>query len=160
MENMDKELAVPNCVLIFQPKIPQMSRVISAQNVCPSPKVWKKALWVSLVRGYNPNLVNTKHIYKILIDIRYLPVISIWKSYLTLEEADDDADEALWPDWWLQVGPCWCCPCWCWWWFKKKRINYFFTFPKTCFHFQNVVPQGFVSVFFLFPKNTIINKNL
>ena len=45
MENMDNELTVPKCVLIVQPKIPQMPQKISAQNVCPSPKVqdfWKK----------------------------------------------------------------------------------------------------------------------
>ena len=39
---------------------------------------------------------------------------------------------------------------------QKKKINYF---PKTCFHFQNV--KGFMIVFcLLFPKNTIVNKNL
>jgi hypothetical protein len=38
---------VPKWVLIVLPKIPQMPQNISAQNVCPSPKVqdfWKKAL--------------------------------------------------------------------------------------------------------------------
>ena len=35
--------------------------------------------------------------------------------------------------------------------FSFKLINYFF-------HFQNV--KGFVSIFFLFLKNTIVNKNL
>ena len=53
MENMDKELTVPKWVLIVRPKIPQMPQKISAQNVCPSPKVrdfWKKSsLWMSVV---------------------------------------------------------------------------------------------------------------
>jgi len=39
MENMDKELTVPKWVLIVQTKIPQMPQKISAENVCPSPKV-------------------------------------------------------------------------------------------------------------------------
>ena len=39
MENMDKELTVPKWMLIVRPKIPQMPQKISAQNVCPSPKV-------------------------------------------------------------------------------------------------------------------------
>jgi hypothetical protein len=39
MENMDRELTVPKWVLIVRPKIPQMPQNISAQNVCPSPKV-------------------------------------------------------------------------------------------------------------------------
>jgi hypothetical protein len=36
---MDKELIVPKWVLIVRPKIPQMPQKMSAQNVCPSPKV-------------------------------------------------------------------------------------------------------------------------
>ena len=39
MENMDKELTVPKWVLIVQPKLPQMPQNLSAQFVCPSPKV-------------------------------------------------------------------------------------------------------------------------
>ena len=39
MENMDKGLTVPKWVLSVQPKIPQMSQNLSAQIVCPSPKV-------------------------------------------------------------------------------------------------------------------------
>ena len=39
MENMDKELTVPKWVLIVWPKIPQMPQKLSAQNVCPSPKI-------------------------------------------------------------------------------------------------------------------------
>ena len=38
MENMDK--TVPKWVLIVWPKIPQMLQNLSAQFVCPSPKVW------------------------------------------------------------------------------------------------------------------------
>ena len=40
MENMDKGLTVPKWVLINWPKIPQMPQNLSAQIVCPSPKVW------------------------------------------------------------------------------------------------------------------------
>ena len=54
MKNMDKELTVPKWVLIVRPKIPQMPQKISAQNVCPSPKVGdfrkKSSFWVSVVR--------------------------------------------------------------------------------------------------------------
>jgi hypothetical protein len=40
MENMDKELTVSKWVLMVRPKIPQMPQNLSAQFVCPSPKVW------------------------------------------------------------------------------------------------------------------------
>ena len=40
MEKMDVGLTVPKWVLIDQPKMPQMSQNLSAQIVCPSPKVW------------------------------------------------------------------------------------------------------------------------
>ena len=40
MENMEKGLTVPKWVLINRPKIPQMPQNLSAQIVCPSPKVW------------------------------------------------------------------------------------------------------------------------
>jgi hypothetical protein len=40
MENMDKGLTVPKWVLINCLKIPQMPQNISAQILCPSPKVW------------------------------------------------------------------------------------------------------------------------
>ena len=56
MENMDKGLTVPKWVLIVWPKIPQMPQNLSAQFVCPSPKVLdfnEKGLhWASLVRDY------------------------------------------------------------------------------------------------------------
>ena len=48
---MDKRLTVPKWVLINRPKIPQN---LSAQIVCPSPKVWdfdeKRLHWASVVR--------------------------------------------------------------------------------------------------------------
>ena len=54
MENMDKGLTVPKWVLIVQPKIPQMPQNLSAQFVCPSPKVLdfneKRLHWASVVR--------------------------------------------------------------------------------------------------------------
>ena len=55
MENMDKGLTVPKWVLINWPKIPQMPQNLSAQIVCPSPKVSdfdeKRLPWASVVRG-------------------------------------------------------------------------------------------------------------
>ena len=54
MENMDKGLTVPKWVLIVRPKIPQMPQNLSAQFVCPSPKVLdfneKRLHWASVVR--------------------------------------------------------------------------------------------------------------
>ena len=51
---MDKGLTVPKWVLINRPKIPQMPQNLSAQIVCPSPKVWdfdeKRLHWASVVR--------------------------------------------------------------------------------------------------------------
>ena len=53
MENMDKGLTVPKWVLIVWPKIPQMLQNLSAQFVCPIPKVLdfnrKRLHWASLV---------------------------------------------------------------------------------------------------------------
>ena len=53
MENMDKELTVPKWVLINGPKIPQMPQNLSAQIVCPSPKVCNfdenRLHWASVV---------------------------------------------------------------------------------------------------------------
>ena len=40
MKNMDKGLAVTKWVLIVQTKIAQIPQNLSAQFVCPSPKVW------------------------------------------------------------------------------------------------------------------------
>ena len=55
MENMDKGLTVPKWVLIVWPKIPQMPQNLSAQFVCPSPKVLdfneKRLHWASVVRA-------------------------------------------------------------------------------------------------------------
>ena len=57
MENMDKGLTVPKWVLIVWLKIPQMPQNLSAQFVCPSPKVLdfneKRLHWASVVRA-NP----------------------------------------------------------------------------------------------------------
>ena len=39
MENMNKGFTVPKWVLIVGPKIPQMPQNLSAQFVCPRPKV-------------------------------------------------------------------------------------------------------------------------
>ena len=54
MENMDKGLTVPKWVLINLSKISQMPQNLSAQIVCPSPKVWdfdeKRLHWASVVR--------------------------------------------------------------------------------------------------------------
>ena len=48
---------VPKWVLINRPKIPQMPQNLSAQIVCPSPKVWdfneKRLHWASVVRILN-----------------------------------------------------------------------------------------------------------
>ena len=55
MENMDTGLTVPKWVLIFWSKIPQMPQNLSAQFVCPSPKVLdfneKRLNWTSVVRA-------------------------------------------------------------------------------------------------------------
>ena len=54
MENMDKGLTLPKWVLIVWPRIPQMPQNLSAQFVCPSPKVLdfneKRLHWASVVR--------------------------------------------------------------------------------------------------------------
>jgi hypothetical protein len=53
VENMDKVLIVPKWVLIIGPKILQMLQNLSAQFVCPSPKVLdfneKRHHWASIV---------------------------------------------------------------------------------------------------------------
>ena len=55
MKNMDKGLTLPKWVLLVRPKVPQMPQNISAQFVCPSPKVLdfneKKLHWASIVRA-------------------------------------------------------------------------------------------------------------
>ena len=54
MENIDKGLTVPKWVLMNRPKIPQIPKKLSAQFICPSPKVWgfdeKMLHWASVVR--------------------------------------------------------------------------------------------------------------
>ena len=56
MENMDKGLTVPKWVLIIWPKIPQTPQTLSAQFVCPSPKVLdfneKRLHWASVARAW------------------------------------------------------------------------------------------------------------
>ena len=57
MENMDKGLTVPKWVLIVRLKIPQMPQNLSAQLVCPNPKVLdfneKRLFWASVVYFHN-----------------------------------------------------------------------------------------------------------
>ena len=40
MENVDKGLTVTKSMLMNWPKVPKMPQTLSAQIVCPSPKVW------------------------------------------------------------------------------------------------------------------------
>ena len=55
IEKMDKRLAVPKWVLTVWPKIHQMPQHLSAQFVCPGPKIMdfneKEPHWASVVRG-------------------------------------------------------------------------------------------------------------
>ena len=62
MENMDKGLTVPKWVLIFRPKIPQMPQKMSAQNDCPSQKVW--SFWKKLFLGVHSPWLQTTNIGK------------------------------------------------------------------------------------------------
>ena len=39
MKNMEKGITVPKCVLIVEPKIPQILQNVFARFVCPGPKV-------------------------------------------------------------------------------------------------------------------------
>ena len=59
MENMDKGLTVPKCVLMVWPKISQMPHNLSAQFVCPCPKDCdfneKRLHWASVVHGLMPS---------------------------------------------------------------------------------------------------------
>ena len=65
MENMDKGLTVPKWVLIVWPKIPQN---LSAQFVCPSPKVLdfneKRLHWASVVRDPDLQILGAYLIFK------------------------------------------------------------------------------------------------
>ena len=84
MEKMDKGLTVPKWVLIVQPKMPQN---LSAQFVCPSPKVLdfnKKKMrhWASVVRvptraNYLFNIYTTIAISVKIDDCNFLPLNSI-----------------------------------------------------------------------------------
>ena len=64
MENMDKEPTVLKWVTIVQPKILQMPQNVSAQFVCPRPKVLdfneKRLHWASIVRGVERVILMTK----------------------------------------------------------------------------------------------------
>ena len=55
MENLDKGCTVSKLGLIVRPKIPKRPQNLSAQFVCPSPKVWdfneKRLHWASEVCG-------------------------------------------------------------------------------------------------------------
>ena len=57
MENMGKGLTVPTWVLIVWPKIPQMPQNLSAQFLCPRPKVLdfneKRLHWAFAARVIN-----------------------------------------------------------------------------------------------------------
>ena len=61
MENMDKGLTVPKWALINWQKILQMHQNLSAEIVCPSPKVWnfdeKRYHWASVVRAWALQLI-------------------------------------------------------------------------------------------------------
>ena len=58
---MDKELTVQKWVLINRPKIPQIPRNLSAQIVCPSPKVWD--FYENKIKKINPGLANKDYIF-------------------------------------------------------------------------------------------------
>jgi hypothetical protein len=65
MKNMDKGLTVPKWMLIVWPKTPQMPQNLSAQFVCPSPKVLnfneKRLHWASVVRDFADPLKTWVH---------------------------------------------------------------------------------------------------
>ena len=58
---MDKGLIVPKWVLIVWQKIPQMPHNLSAQFVCPRPKVLnfneKRLHWASVVRDFTRKII-------------------------------------------------------------------------------------------------------
>jgi hypothetical protein len=59
---MDKGLTAPKWVLIVWPKIPQTHQNLSAQFVCPSPKILnfneKRLNWASVVRDREDTALN------------------------------------------------------------------------------------------------------
>ena len=67
MEKMDKGLTVSKWVLINCPKKTKMPQKLSAQIVCPSPKVWdfdeKRLHWASVVRAF-AYLITCTALYK------------------------------------------------------------------------------------------------
>ena len=81
MENMDKGLTVPKWVLIVQLKIPKMSLNLSAQFVCPRPKVLdfneKRLHWASVVRGKDLGNLNNILLYALRI------FKALWRAGIT-----------------------------------------------------------------------------
>ena len=71
---MDKGLIVPKWVLIVWLKIPQMLQNLSAQFVCPSPKVLdfngKRLHWASVVRGVNTNAITRALLFKMTFKLQ------------------------------------------------------------------------------------------
>ena len=81
MENMDKGLTVPKWVLINWPKIPQMPQNLSAQIVCPTPKVWdvdeKRLHWASVVRDLDGHF-HCNMIYNYIFKVFFLCMAQIF----------------------------------------------------------------------------------
>ena len=81
MVNMDKGLTVPKWVLIVRPKIPQMPQNLSAQFVCPSPKVLdfneKRLHWASVVRGKDLDNLDNILLYALRI------FKALWRAGIT-----------------------------------------------------------------------------
>ena len=78
---MDKELIVPKWVLIDWSKIHQMPQNLSAQIVCPSPKVWdfdeKRLHWASV--GCDPTKWNSQFWFTVANQARKQSV-AVWLS--------------------------------------------------------------------------------
>ena len=93
MKNMDKGLTVPKWVLINRPKVPKMSQNLSAQIVCPSPKVWyfdeKKVSLASVVLALKlcspntPNLLPCRLLCdrKVLGSLRTKYILAFYASF-------------------------------------------------------------------------------
>ena len=82
MENMEKGITVPKWVLIVCLKIPQIPQNLSAQIVCPSPKVLdfneKRLYWVSLVHDPRCQLFAIMYFYV----WSNITSCSIWKNVI------------------------------------------------------------------------------
>ena len=83
MENMYKGLTVPKSLLIVWPKIPQMSPNLSAQFVCPSPKVWdfdeKKLLWASIVRVFLQYAKSIRIAIFTMVEMKF--IVHLWFEF-------------------------------------------------------------------------------